>query len=288
MTISKKEIEEFEKENKNKIFNKIYEVNRVQFETIEKMLENIDALGKLYTNIPNTSVTLNNKLVELSQIFNKSGISLFSSTSEGYDIVYSSFIGDAIISDLMYKYEESIKNLEIYAKKIEEIAKQRDERVLSVQKAKGMKKIFLKIKSLFVSSQTINSSLTEEEQNILDSFLQKYKDSDSKIWNYNLENNLVTALVKEITGSQKNSETKVQHKYSASSVPGLLKECIIPDLKRLGLEHLISKLQKALADEYGEELTTNHTMKSEDMHLYVSNSNKQKTNPFSFNVFSHS
>lgn len=106
---------------------------------------------------------------------------------------------------------------------------------------------------------------------MLDSSLQEYKDIDSDIWKYNLEDNIVQALVKEIAGSQKFGDFDIPHKHHAFNVPGLLEESVIPDLKRLGLEHLVPQLQEALIEEYKKDLPDSeiYQVKDEDMHLYV-------------------
>ena len=63
--------------------------------------------------------------------------------------------------------------------------------------------------------------------------LQEYIDIDSEIRNYNLEDNMVQALVKEIAGPEKVGSFDIKHKYDAYTVPGLLEESVIPDLKKL-------------------------------------------------------
>ena len=71
-------IEEYEKQYKDAIFNKIGEIHSKQFEVIEKMEKNAKSLGLSQVNISNVVITLNNKLVELSNIFKTAGISMFS------------------------------------------------------------------------------------------------------------------------------------------------------------------------------------------------------------------
>ena len=56
--------------------------------------------------------------MELLQVFKKAGLSMFASEYEKYDYIGSSFVGDAIISDLFSKLEESSKKLTECGKKL--------------------------------------------------------------------------------------------------------------------------------------------------------------------------
>lgn len=281
MAIDKKRVEEFEKQYKDTIFSKIGEVGSKQFEAISQMTTNATNLGQSQVNIPNASTTLNNKLVELSHVFKKAGISMFSKELEDYDIVSSSFLGDAIIHDLIDKLAKSSDKLGEYSKTIGNVSKQRNERLLALQNVSPIRKFFSRIRAFFVPVQPVDLSLKEEEQDTLDSSLQGYKDIDSKIWNYNLEDNIVQALVKEIAGPQKLGDFDITHRYSASTVPGLLEESVIPDLKKLGLEHLVPKLQEALVEEYKKDLPDPeiYQVKDEDMHLYVPDFSRKPEEP---------
>lgn len=271
MNIDKKQVEEFEKKYKDTIFTNISEVGSKQFETISQMTTNATNLGQSHVSIPNVSTTLNNKIVELSHEFRNAGISMFSKEFEDYGFVGSSFLGDAIIHDLIDKLATSTDKLGEYGKTIGNVAKQKNERVLALQNVSPIRKFFSRIRAFFVPIQPVDLSLTEEEQGVLDSSLQEYKDIDSEIWNYNLEDNIVQALVKEIAGPQKFGDFDIPHKHDAFNVPGLLEESVIPDLKKLGLEHLVPKLQEALIKEYKKDLPDPkiYQVKDENMHLYV-------------------
>ena len=271
MSIDKQKLEEFEKKYKDTIFNKIAEAGSKQFEGITQMETNARNLGQSQVRIPNANTTLNNKLVELSHEFKRVGLSMFSKELEGYDMAGSSFIGDAIIYDLIDKLTEATGKLGEYSKTMGDVSKQRNERLLALQNVSPIRKIFSRIRAFFVPVKPIDLSLTEEEQGTLDSSLQEYIDIDSEIWNYNLEDNMVQALVKEIAGPEKVGSFDIKHKYDAYTVPGLLEESVIPDLKKLGLEHLVPSLQEALIKEYKKDLPDSeiYQVKDEDMHLYV-------------------
>ena len=157
MAIDKQRIEEFEQRHKETIFNSIDSLRKEQFETINQISTNLKHLGESENNISNTSITLNNKLIELSHRFKKAGISMFSKEveDEEYNFVSSSMLGDAIIHDLIDKLEESIKKLEEYGKTIEDISKQRNEQILSLQNVSPIKKFFSRLRALFVPIQPI-------------------------------------------------------------------------------------------------------------------------------------
>lgn len=271
MVVDNKQVKEFEKKYKDTIFTKINEVGSKQLETINQMTTNATYLGQSQVSIPNVSTTLNNKIVELSHEFKKAGISIFSKEYENYGFVTSSFLGDAIIHDLIDKLATSINKLGEYGKIIKNISEQKNEKILALQNASLMKKFFSKIRAFFVLVQPVDLSLTEEEQGMLDSSLQEYKDIDSEIWNYNLKDNIVQALVKEFTRPQKFGDSNTTHKHDAFNVPRLLEEYVIPDLKKLGLEHLVPKLQEALIEEYKKDLPDPeiYKVKDEYMHLFV-------------------
>ena len=281
MGIDKKQVDDFEKKYKDTIFSKIGEVGSKQFEAISQMTTNATNLGQSHVSIPNTSTTLNNKLAELSHEFKKAGISMFSKEFEDYGFVGSSFLGDAIIDDLIDRLAKSSDKLGEYSKTIGDISKQRNERLLALQNVSPIRKFFSRIRAFFIPVQPVDLSLTEEEQGTLDSSLQEYTDINSEIWNYNLEDNIVQALVKEIAGPQKFGEFDIPHRYSASGIPGLLEESVIPDLKKLGLEHLIPQLQEALVEEYKKDLPDPeiYQIKDEDMHLYVPDFSRKPEEP---------
>lgn len=277
MAIDKKRIEEFEEKHKEALFEKISEIASKNFEVISLISTNTENIGKTSIDIPRTSITLNNKLVELSQEFKKAGISMFSSELEEYDVVSSSFLGDAIIQDLIDKLLKSSEKLNEYNKKIGSVSKNKNEQVQALQKASPIRKIFSRIRSLFVRVKPVEISLTEEEQHTLDTPLKEYRDINDKMWNYNLEDNLVPAIVKAIAGPQKFGEIEMPHSYAAYNVPGLLEKNVIPDLKKLGLEHLIPQLQEALVEEYKKDLPdpSIYQVSQEDMNLYVPDFSKR-------------
>ena len=228
-------------------------------------------IGQPHEDIPNVGITINNKLVELSHVFEDSGISMFYSLSDDYDLVSSSFIGDAVINDLVDKLTTANESLLKYSRKIKDISDNRSNKLSKIEKAGPIKKTFLILKEMFSSKKLFDLKLTEEEKSELDSYLIKYDEDNNEILNYNLEDNILKVLVKEISGESEFEGEKIPHKYSAGVVPGVLEESVIPDLKKLGLEELIPVLKKELTEVYKKDVPDSkfYQVKDKNMHLYV-------------------
>lgn len=254
MNIEKISPEEFEKERKEMFFNTIQAIsNRLVMKIdIEKIIHSI--FGRSSLNIPNVSISVNNKVVELSNLFKKAGISMFYSVSGKYNNVNSSYIGNVILSDLMNKLFEATDMLNLYSKKIEEICNSKVDKAKSNQN-QAINKFVSKLTGNNGTVPSKDIQFTDEENEALDKILEGYKEIESWIWNYNLEDNLVPSLVKTITEPYVENGYEFAHKYASYNVPAVLENCIIPDLKKLGLEHLIPELEEALIREYEKDLT---------------------------------
>ena len=230
--IEEKRVEEFENKYKNEIFDGLYKIRDNEKEIIDLIVANSKKLGITDLELPKISITVNNKLVELSQEFKTSGISMFSSKQEELDLVSSSLIGDAIIDDLFEKLNKANKKLGDYSYAMQNIAKKKETQLQSLKTVSPAEKIFAKIKSFFKPVKPIDLSLTGVEKGILRMHEDEYRNIDNMIWKYNLKDNLVSSIVKYIH----------EQKYSANTVSSILDEEIIPDFKKLGLEKLIPDL----------------------------------------------
>lgn len=237
----KKQVEEIEREIRDSVFKGIDEMYYVQTEWINLILETAQNMG-YYININNVGITLNNKLVEISHMFEEVGASMFISKSENYDVVKASFIGEAILEDLMQYVVQATESLEKCSKAIKSLSSKKTEAMQELNNINPIQRFFARIKSFF--AKPIDLSLTEEEQNMLDVAVQEYKNIDDRIWKYNLEDNIVLAIANYIK----------QEKYLASDVPALLEESVIPDLRKLGLEKLFPKLRKEIVEAYKRDL----------------------------------
>ena len=225
----------------------------------------IPYLGQSYVELEPASIHFNNKVANLSKIFKESGISL-----------YDSFVGDSITNDLSDKCTTSIHRLREYHKTLIDVSEQRHSRL---NKSLIPEKFFGKKAWEFISRifpvQPVNYSLTEEERSKIDRALGEYNKIDDDISNYQLEDNIVESLVKQIAipithEDIINHQTFViRDRYKADEVPGLMKEKVIPELQKLGLEHLIPELQEALIEKYKEKLHNLDIIKPEAMYKYV-------------------
>lgn len=275
MAVETKDVKDFEDKVKQMLFGKVGEISSQQ----HKLISGIEESGKfvdLESNLPNLGITLNNKLVELQHKFQNAGISMYSQKVEDYgplklNFVGSSFVGAAVIFDLINYASRGTQNLADYSKKMNEVTDEKVKKVQALEKAGPIRRFFAKIRSFFVPVKQEDMTYTPEETESINSHLRDYRETDNQLLQYNLEDNIVQALVNEIAGPQKFGDLDIKHKYSASNVPGLLEECVIPDLKKLGLEHLIPQLQEALIEEYKKDLPDPEIYKVNDknLHLYV-------------------
>lgn len=235
-------VREFEKRYKDEIFEKIGDIASEQTGIIIDMAISTRKLGRDATNIPNVAITVNNKLIELSQEFEKAGISMFSSKAEDTDIISSSFIGDAIMQDLIKALAEADDKLNEYIKVMKNLINQKLGKLQWHGDINPVKKFFTIMNPIPINPQDV--SLTEKEQRFVEQPLTEYGAIDDKIAEYNLKNNIVGSIVRFIRGKR----------YDASLLPRLLEEEVIPDFKRLGLEGLIPELKQSLIEEYKKDV----------------------------------
>lgn len=226
---------------KNKLFDRIL----TSSEHVSKILSQIDILRKnvdLENDLPNIQITFNNKLVELSHIFKKSGLSMY---SNGTDDIAPSFLGSAIISDLLGTSINASDSLKSHQKVATVLCTEKVERAKALEAASPLKRFIMGVKNGFRFESTLEIlTFSEEETALINSPLLDYKNFDTEISNYNLQDNLVPSLVNEIRSRG----------YQAFLVPDLLEERINPDLEKLGLTNLIPELQEKLIEEYKKDL----------------------------------
>ena len=234
-----KEAKEFEEKYKEILFRQIREMCSELTQYIMDLQE-IDSKNKL----PNLGITLNNKLIELQKEFEKAGLSMFVEEREGYPT--DSFLGDAIIADLLDYMEQAIHNLDEYTYSLQH----------SFEENMKQNSIWEKIKSWFQPHKQTQPLLTAGKTN-----LQTYQKIDEKLWNYNLRENIVSSVAMQIK----------KKKYNAYYVPSIVKEFVIPDLQKLGLDDLIPDLEEKIVEEYKKDLPDPeiYAMSKEDMYLFV-------------------
>jgi len=260
VAVDNKEVKEFEDKFKEALFGKVGEISSKQHELIAGIQES----GKfvdLESDWPNLGITLNNKLVELQHEFQNAGLSMYSQEFKDYGFVGSSFVGDAVIFDLINYASKGTQNLDDYTKTMKEVTDKKVEKVQGLEKASPIRRFFAKIRSFFVPVKQEDMIYTPEETESINSQLRDYRDKDNQLWKYNLRDYVIPSIVKKIR----------EQGYHAFNVPGLLEESVIPDLQKLGLADLIPQLQQALIEEYKKDLPDPeiYQVKDEDMHLYV-------------------
>ena len=240
MSKENQEVEKLEKEFKSKLFEVISELSS----KLNELMTTIQKTGKyvdLETDLPNMGVTLNNKLNEMQREFQKAGLSLYSQYNEKYDFVEIPLIGEAIIEDLMTYVAEGQQKLSDYNDTSLKILTKKDEPVKALEKVSPLRRMFAKIKNLFAMKKQQGQVYKQEEVDEMNTYLSDYKDIDNKLYNYNLRDNIVPAIVKKL------------RQHNAYAVPGILEESIAPDLEKLGLSDLIPEIQENLIEEYKKD-----------------------------------
>ena len=263
--------QDFEEKLKNELYDKIGEMISKQSQIISSVQELGKSLNLGY-DLNNIYITMNNKIVELKNEFERAGISIYSQKVENYgsinpDFITTSFIGKAIIFDLIDYADKGIEQLGKYSETMKQISYEKTQKSRALVIASPVKKFFAKIRSFFKPSKEKPCKLTQEEIEKLEKYLSDYREIDNKLFEYNLKDNLVSSIVKEIR----------DQRFRASNVHGLLEESVIPDLQKLGLADLIPNLQQAIIEEYKKYLPDieGFQIKQENIHLYVPDFSKQ-------------
>lgn len=220
-----------EKENQKKlIYDEIDKIIHGQADLIS-YLEEIKSFVNIDTDAPNIGITLNNKLNELSQKFDDAGISIFSeSVSEKIE---GNPVRDAIFDDITLKIYTAREYFNEYAFKIYELVKKEYEKVKSYG---NFRKFLYAFENVTIYKN--NEDALRIPIHILNKLhvnLEKYKQLDEELWNYNLEDNLEDSLVSLINNDE--------YGYDKQDL-----KATIYTLKKLGLERLIPKIGEVEKD----------------------------------------
>ena len=239
-----------EKENQKKlIYDEIDKIIHDQADLISS-LEEIKSFVNIDTDAPNIGITLNNKLNELSQKFDDAGISIFSeSVSEKIE---GNPVGDAIFDDITLKIYTAREYFNEYAFKIYELVKKEYEKVKSYG---NFRKFLYAFENVTIYKN--NEDALRIPIHILNKLhvnLEKYKQLDEELWNYNLEDNLEESLVSLINNDE--------YGYDKQDL-----KATIYTLKKLGLERLIPKI---------EEVEKDRESKSDNKSWNLTNSEKSE------------
>ncbi len=241
-----------EEKYKKSIYDKVRNVSSQQTEIIVNMQEACKFYLDTENSIPNIGFSLNNKIVELQREFSKAGISIYVKEDKTGN-VNSSFVGEAIFSDLIDQLTEGTIELKNCTNFFYEKAKKQNNKM----------NVFRQIKYSLNPDLIKKDFCTDDEKEQIKSNLSNYKSFNDKIYNYNLKENIVSSIVKKIR----------DRGYHAYTVPGLLEEEVIPELEKLGLSNLIPELQNSLVKEYEQDINVME-LSDEDKKLYVPNFKK--------------
>lgn len=239
-----------EEENQKKlIYDEIDKIIHDQADLISS-LEEIKSFVNIDTNAPNIGITLNNKLNELAQKFDDAGISIFSeSVSEKIE---GNPVGDAIFDDVTLKIYTAREYFNEYAFKIYELVKKEYEKVKSYG---NFRKFLYAFENVTIYKNNEDAlRIPIHIFNKLHVNLEKYKQLDEELWNYNLEDNLEDSLVSLINNDE--------YGYDKQDL-----KATIYTLKKLGLERLIPKI---------EEVEKDKESKSDNKSWNLTNSEKSK------------
>ena len=195
---------------------------------------------------------------------------MYSQEFKEYGFIGSSFVGEAVIFDLINYASKGTQDLDDYNKTMKEVTDKQVKQVQGLEKASPVRRFFARIRNFFVPVKQEEMTYTPEETESINSHLRDYREADNQLWKYNLRDNIVLSIVKKIR----------QQGEDAYTLPELLEESVIPDLEKLGLADLIPQLQQALIEEYKKDLPDPeiYQVKEEDMHLYVPDFNRTTQN----------
>lgn len=263
MVVDNKGEQEVENAYKKKLFDNIATIISSQSELFNKTRALRKDIG-LDMNLPNIGTTLNNKLVLLQHEFEVAGTSMY---SEKLGKVDMTLIGEAVTMDLIQYATNGIKNSETYQKIANAITENRMNKVNSLQQKNSIRQFLDKIKSFFVSQKKNDLLYEQQQEQAIKECISDYKVADEQLWEYNLRDNIISSITKQIR----------RREYRAHQVPQLLKESVLPDLQKLGLADLIPELQITLIEEYKKDLPDPkiYQIRKEDMYLYVPDFNRE-------------
>ncbi len=196
-------------------------------------------------DIPNIGITLNNKILDLQHEFDKNGLSFYTSriNKEGayYDnMLLGSFVGEAIRNGLYDMCFNPINDLSEFAHQLNTELSTKNKALTASKKKNPITTYLSRLwNSLFPNNRNSKESVSDFI-NKLNSHIELFKESNTKLEKYNLKDNIIDSVVQYI----------VSKEYDSSVVPGLIKENVIPDFEKLGFADLIPKLKEKLIEKY--------------------------------------
>ena len=239
------------KEKQHAQDKKDYRLERMLFDRINKMqgkikeslelIKKFERINAKEENLPNIVTTLHDKLThEVIKQFRTVGI----------EFNMKSYLVQSIVSDLLNKFEEGISEFRDCSENLNFVREVQEDFESRVELAptSRVKTIFARIRGIFKPERK-QERLEELERERQEKKLQeanihliKYKFINSELQKYTIRKNIVGSLTREILYGQGSGMTL--------NVNDFVEQKISPEMKQLGLEHLIPELEKNVFEEY--------------------------------------
>jgi len=221
----KQERKTYDEEFINQVHEDILRFNKSQVNLIISLENNAKVLEIDVGEIPRATVTANNKLVELYQKFKSVGIP-----------ISASVLMDFLVNDIIDKISKASDSLQEYAATVLDVMEKQDTKILEKYDGNIIKRSFFKIRDFFIPPKPIDTSLSNEDQTLIESKMKKYIKLDSQISNYSIEGDLIPHIIMQL-----DDETFLHKTIS------VMKD-LEQDLKKLDLGYLVPQIQSATND----------------------------------------
>ncbi len=242
------------KEKKHKQDKKDYRLERMLFDRINtmqgKIKESLELIKKFERinakeeNLPNIVTTLHDKLTqEVIKQFRTVGI----------EFNMKSYLVQAIVSDLLNKFEEGITEFKDCSENLNFVREVQDDFESKVELAptSKVKNIFARLRGLFKpekKQEKLEQLERERQEKKLEEaniHLIKYKFKNNELERYTIKNNITNSLIRELlTGPGSGLNLTVTE---------FIAEKITPGMQQLGLEELLPEFEEKLYEEFKEK-----------------------------------
>lgn len=218
---------------KDKMTEMLKDITEVNSEINERKLFNESE--DLDEQLPNIGITLNNKIVEIYQKFKEKGEQIFYEYNEERGISFSGILPAFIIENLINNYisplsEKMVEYLTM-AKVMKKIKETNEEEM-------NQKGLIGRTIMLIKAMRDPNNSLYFEEQELetLRGYLEEYKKINQDIYKYNIQDNLIDAILKHFERTEQSQE-EIKEKIDRD---------IAPELIKLGMADKIQELKSQI------------------------------------------
>ena len=241
--------EQFKKLHKNRekeVFLYISKIIDMQNDILQGIYKFSDILHIDCYDLPNTAVTLNNKMVMINQMFLEKNLSMFVSNSNG--CFSDSYLGYVAFYDLLDKLLLSHKILNEYFDYLIHISDYHKFILGEYKKLSIFQKAALHVDNFFNGS-SFSLDVKEDQKRHIERIMKKYINIDKEIWNYSFEDYFVSEFFKEIS----DNNTPIDF------ITDKLEYSIFPDLEKLGFSNLILEIKQIFREKYGVDFSDQST-----------------------------